>query len=106
MAGGIIAIKMPKWGMGMKNGTLVSWLVEEGARIEMGEEILEIENEKAVGAYDSPAAGILRRRVVSAGETVPVGALLGVIADAATTDDRIDDFVQRFQQNARGLGVG
>ena len=93
-------MKMPKWGMTMKNGTVVSWRVEEGAQIEMGEEILDIENEKVVGAYESPVAGVLHRRIVSEGETVPVGSLLGVIADAATTEDRIDAFVQRFQQNA------
>ena len=100
MTGAIKAIKIPKWGMSMKNGTVVTWHVEEGARIEVGDEILEIETEKVVGAYESPVQGVLRRRIVREGETVPVGALLAVVADAAAADDRIDEFVQRFQQRA------
>ena len=96
MSNGIKALKMPKWGMAMKNGTLVAWLVEEGAELEIGDEIAEIENEKVTGVYESPVDGTLRRRLVSVGEIVPVGGLLGVVASASTEDGRLDEFVARF----------
>lgn len=96
MSDSIKALKMPKWGMAMKNGTVVSWLVEEGVDLEIGDEIMEIENEKVTGVYESPVEGSLRRRLVNVGETVPVGALLGVVASAATEDDCVDAFVARF----------
>ncbi len=96
MSDGIKALKMPKWGMAMKNGTVVAWLVEEGAELGIGDEIAEIENEKVTGVYESPVEGTLRRRLVNVGDTVPVGALLGVVASASTEDERLDAFVARF----------
>ena len=57
-------------------------LVEEGAEIAAGEEIMDIETTKIANVFESPVAGVLRRKVVGEGETVPVGALLGVVADA------------------------
>ena len=96
MSEGIRALKMPKWGMAMKNGTVVSWLVEENAALEIGDEIMEIENEKVTGVYESPVEGTLRRRLADVGETLPVGALLGIVASASTPDDRLDEFVDRY----------
>ena len=48
--------------------------------------------------FESPVAGPLRRVVVGEGETVPVGALLGVVADASVADTDLDAFVAKFQE--------
>ena len=48
-----------------------------------------------------PAAGVLRRRVAAEDEVIPVGGLLGVIADAAAPDEEIDAFVAEFQATLR-----
>jgi pyruvate dehydrogenase E2 component (dihydrolipoamide acetyltransferase) len=93
----ITKIGMPKWGMTMTEGKLISWLVDEGDDVDEGDELCEIESEKIAGELESPGAGVLRRRVVSAGEKVPVGGLLGVIADADVADGDIDAFVEEFQ---------
>jgi pyruvate dehydrogenase E2 component (dihydrolipoamide acetyltransferase) len=87
------ALPMPKWGMTMTEGTLVDWLVPEGAVVEQGQEVAEVETTKIANAIEAPVGGILRRQVAAPGMTVPVGGLLGVIADAATTDAEIDAFV-------------
>jgi pyruvate dehydrogenase E2 component (dihydrolipoamide acetyltransferase) len=87
---------MPKWGLSMREGALVAWLVEEGAELSAGQEVAEVETEKINGVVESPAAGVLRRRVASVGDVVPVGGLLGVIADAATGDAEIDEFISDF----------
>ena len=71
------AITMPKWGLAMDEGMVVDWHVEEGARLTPGDEVLDIETTKITNALESPAGGILCRRLVAEGETVPVGALLG-----------------------------
>jgi pyruvate dehydrogenase E2 component (dihydrolipoamide acetyltransferase) len=91
-------IVMPKWGLAMQEGMVARWLVEEGALIKGGDEILDIETSKIANVYESPVAGPLRRRLVGEGETVPVGALLGVIADAAVADADLDAFIARFQE--------
>ena len=54
---------MPKWGLSMTEGRLIEWLVDEGAEIGVGDEVAEVETEKINGVVESPAAGVLRRRV-------------------------------------------
>jgi pyruvate dehydrogenase E2 component (dihydrolipoamide acetyltransferase) len=98
MSDAIRPIVMPKWGLAMQEGMVAKWLVAEGAEIEAGDEILDIETSKIANVFESPVAGPLRRVVVGEGETVPVGALLGVVADAAVPDAELDGFVDRFQE--------
>jgi pyruvate dehydrogenase E2 component (dihydrolipoamide acetyltransferase) len=88
---------MPKWGLSMTEGTVLAWLVEEDAEVAVGDDVAEVETEKINGVVESPAAGILRRRVAAAGDVIPVGGLLGVIADASVPDADIDSFIEEFQ---------
>jgi pyruvate dehydrogenase E2 component (dihydrolipoamide acetyltransferase) len=98
MSDAIRPIVMPKWGLAMQEGMVAKWLVAEGAEIKAGDEILDIETSKIANVFESPVAGPLRRVVVGEGETVPVGALLGVVADQAVPDAELDGFVARFQE--------
>ena len=96
------AITMPKWGLAMEEGTVVAWLAEEGAAVEQGQEILEIETTKITNVFESPAAGTLIRRVVAEGDTLPVGALLGLVGPldgAGVAESEIEAFVADFQES-------
>lgn len=89
----IHAVTMPRWGMTMTEGLVAAWLVEPGAEVAAGQEIVEIETSKITNVLEATASGTLRRRVVEVGGTVPVGALLGVLAAPGVGEDEIDRFV-------------
>jgi len=95
----ITKLGMPKWGLSMTEGTVIQWLVEEGAELKSGDEVVEVESEKINNAVETPAEGVLRRRVADEGEVLPVGGLLGVIAPADVPDSDIDSFVEEFLSN-------
>jgi pyruvate dehydrogenase E2 component (dihydrolipoamide acetyltransferase) len=96
-AAAVQKLGMPKWGLSMTEGRLVGWLVEEGAEIAVGDEVAEVETEKINGVVESPAAGVLRRRVASEGDVIPVGGLLGVIAPDEASDADVEAFIADFE---------
>jgi pyruvate dehydrogenase E2 component (dihydrolipoamide acetyltransferase) len=73
-------IAMPKLGFDMAEGTLVRWAVGEGEKIEKGQVLAEIETDKATVEVESSAEGIVYRHLVKAGDIVPVGTPIAVIA--------------------------
>ncbi len=99
MSATLQALTMPKWGLAMDEGMVVAWHLEEGARFDGSEEILDIETTKITNALESTAAGVLCRRVAGEGETLPVGALLGVISKEAVEAGEVDAFITSFNAN-------
>lgn len=69
---------MAKLGMEMTEGILTRWLADDGSLVEVGQAIYEVETEKIENEVTSPAAGRLTGLAV-AGETYPVGAVIGRI---------------------------
>lgn len=93
----IKAVTVPKWGMNMQAGKLIGWLVEEGAVVHKGDEIAELESEKIVNVVEANVSGVLRRKVAEEGENYPVGKLLAVVADTASSDADIDAFIAKYE---------
>ena len=90
---GIYSLTMPKWGLTMEEGTLVQWMVEEGTQIELGMSLAEVETDKIVNVMEATQPGVLRRKVAEEGDVLPVGALLGVIAEPSVADAEIDAYI-------------
>ena len=74
---------MPRLGMTMEEGTIVDWPLSVGARVRKGDIVLVIETEKAETEIEATEEGILRHLFAEAGETLPCGALLGVLTETA-----------------------
>ena len=94
------AVTVPKWGLAMEEATLMSWLVPDGATVNRGQEVAEIESSKIANVLEAPAGGVLRRQVAMVGDTRAVGALLAVLADANEDEAAIDMFVAEFAARA------
>ena len=92
----IIPVVMPKWGLSMREGRLAAWLAAQGATINPGDSILEVETDKIAGTVEATEGGILRRVVGEPDTVYPVKALLGVMADASVPDAEIDAFVAAY----------
>lgn len=92
-AKGIYKVTMPKLGLSMEEGTVAKWLVDIGAQIEPGNEVVEVETDKLSNAVEAIQSGVLRRQVAKEGDVLLVGALMGVIADPSTSEAEIDAFI-------------
>jgi pyruvate/2-oxoglutarate dehydrogenase complex dihydrolipoamide acyltransferase (E2) component len=74
-------VVLPKWGMGIEEGTIVRWLKSEGDRIVAGEPIVEIETAKATQEVEAPVGGRLAKILLPAGETAAVNTDIAVIEE-------------------------
>ncbi|WP_226632817.1 2-oxo acid dehydrogenase subunit E2 [Klebsiella quasipneumoniae] len=88
----IKTLEMPKWGLSMEEGLLARWAIQEGDSFTPGQEICEIETSKIVNVLEAPFAGTLRRIIAREGETLQVGAVLALAADASVSDADLDEF--------------
>jgi pyruvate dehydrogenase E2 component (dihydrolipoamide acetyltransferase) len=70
---------IPKLGQTVEEVTLVDWLVEDGAKVEFGTPLLDVETDKAVFPLESSANGYLHRGPFKAGDVVSVLTVVGII---------------------------
>ena len=76
---------MPRLSDSMEEGTILRWLKADGERVERGEELVEIETDKATLPYLADMSGVLHI-VAAAGETLPIGRTIATIGE--TDGDR------------------
>jgi pyruvate dehydrogenase E2 component (dihydrolipoamide acetyltransferase) len=76
--------------MTMKQGKVAKWLKQEGDAVDKGEPLFEVETEKITNTVQSIASGILFQVVIEVGQTVPVGAVLAIIAEEGERPERIE----------------
>jgi pyruvate dehydrogenase E2 component (dihydrolipoamide acetyltransferase) len=93
MTNEIKPINMPKWGMEMSEGDINAWYFAVGDQVNAGDDLVDIETSKIINTVTAADSGILRAILGATGETHAVGALLGVIASAETSDADIQAFI-------------
>ena len=75
-----VEITMPQLSDTMTEGTVVKWNKREGDKVKAGDEIADVETDKATMPYEAAEAGTLAHVAVKEGEKVAVGALIAVLA--------------------------
>jgi pyruvate dehydrogenase E2 component (dihydrolipoamide acetyltransferase) len=76
-------ITMPQLGESLTEGTVSKWLKKVGDSVKLDEPLFEVSTDKINLAVESSGEGVLISILVKEGETVKVGATLGILSDAA-----------------------
>jgi pyruvate dehydrogenase E2 component (dihydrolipoamide acetyltransferase) len=79
----MVDIVMPRLSDSMEEGTVLRWLKGVGDAVEVGEELVEIETDKANMVYEADAAGTLVEIVAQEGDTLAVGDPIARVGDAS-----------------------
>ncbi len=74
-------IRVPTLGESVTEATIGRWFKKTGESIATDEAVVELETDKVTLEVPAPAAGMLQEIAANEGETVTVGALLGLIAE-------------------------
>jgi pyruvate dehydrogenase E2 component (dihydrolipoamide acetyltransferase) len=75
-------VAMPRLSDSMEEGTILKWLKSDGDEVQRGDELVEIETDKANMTYEADQAGVLSI-VAKEGDTLPVGETIARIGEAA-----------------------
>jgi pyruvate dehydrogenase E2 component (dihydrolipoamide acetyltransferase) len=78
-----VEIVMPRLSDAMEEGTIVRWLKDVGDQIEVGDELVEVETDKATVIYEAEVSGLLSAILVQAGEAQRLGGPIATIGGAA-----------------------
>src|SRR5215207_9436078 len=73
-------VAMPRLSDSMEEGTILKWLKSDGDEVKRGEELVEIETDKANMTYEADQAGVLKI-VAQEGDTLPVGGTIAQIGE-------------------------
>lgn len=83
-----VPILMPQLGESIAEATIMQLLVKPGDTVQEDQEVFEVETNKAVMAVTVSCGGVVKNICVCEGETVPVGAVMGLIEATAEEVER------------------
>jgi pyruvate dehydrogenase E2 component (dihydrolipoamide acetyltransferase) len=79
----MVDIVMPRLSDSMEEGTVLRWLRSVGDEVAVGDELVEIETDKANMVYEADAAGTVVEILAQEGDTLPVGDTIARVGDAS-----------------------
>jgi pyruvate dehydrogenase E2 component (dihydrolipoamide acetyltransferase) len=77
---------MPRLSDSMEEGTILRWLKSVGDEVKRGDELVEIETDKANMTYEASDEGVLVEIVAQEGDTLPIGEVIARIGAAGETE--------------------
>ena len=97
-------VVMPRLSDSMEEGTILKWLKAEGDEVTRGDELVEIETDKATMTYEADSAGTLSI-VAQEGDTLPIGeviARIGAGGEAPAGDSAPAEATQQAEASGNG----
>ena len=76
-------IVMPRLSDSMEEGTILKWMKGIGEEVALGDELVEIETDKANMVFEADAAGTLIEIVAGEGDTLPIGEVIARVGEAS-----------------------
>ncbi|MDY7092375.1 MAG: 2-oxoglutarate dehydrogenase complex dihydrolipoyllysine-residue succinyltransferase [Acidobacteriota bacterium] len=90
-----IELKVPSAGESITEVVIGDWLIDEGSFVEVDDDVVVIETDKASMELPAPVSGTLTKILVQTGDTVEVGAVIGLMeegeADSGDGGESDDD---------------
>src|SRR5919198_776899 len=77
-----VEVVMPRLSDSMEEGTILQWLKSVGEEVKRGDELVEIETDKANMTYEATDEGTLIEIVAQEGDTLPIGEVIARVGDA------------------------
>jgi len=78
----MIEVRMPEAGFSITEGTVIEWYKKIGDTVNEGENVVSVETDKITVDLPAEGKGVLQEVRYDAGEVVPVGDVLGIIAES------------------------
>ena len=92
---------MPKMGESITEGTIISWLFEEGDSFEEGDIILEVATDKVDNEVPAPVSGTLVKLMFQAKDVVPVGEVMAILEVSEGTSPKKKDVISDASEKSR-----
>ena len=108
---------IPQLGQTVEEVTLIKWLVEDGAKVAQGDDILEVETDKAVFPVEAIASGYVHIGPYEEGDVVPVLAVVAIIGEKddkfevkgepgrEAEGEAVDRLLELVEQSCKGVGM-
>jgi pyruvate dehydrogenase E2 component (dihydrolipoamide acetyltransferase) len=77
-----IDVTMPRLSDSMEEGTVLRWMKSVGDEVKRGDELVEIETDKANMTYEATDEGVLLEILAEEGSTLPIGEAIARIGEA------------------------
>ena len=96
----VAQIKMPALSPTMTEGKLSKWLIQKSSKVVSGDVIAEIETDKATMEIEAVEDGVLYEIFVEEGtDNVTVGSTLALIKEDNDTEDQLNSFLEKKNDN-------
>ena len=98
---GQFAISMPQLGESIAEATLLRLKVKAGDKIEMDQEVAEVETSKSVMSVTTSYGGIWKEWKAKEGKSYPVGTILGYVEVAGKKEEKVESKIKPPEKKER-----